>query len=104
MATTSPLVTPTRVVQSIPALPGLPFLGNILECRKDRLGLNDRAQRLGGIARLSMVHIPVYTITDADMAHQVFVTDADAFKKSAGLRFMEPLLGNGLLTSEIDVH
>jgi cytochrome P450 len=105
MATSSsPLVHPGRIVESIPALPGLPVLGNILEFRKDRLGLNDRASRLGGIARLSMVHIPVYTITDADIAHQVLVTDADAFKKSAGLRFMEPLLGNGLLISEFDEH
>lgn len=105
MATSSsPLSNPGRIVESIPALPGLPLLGNILEFRKDRLGLSDRAQRLGGIARLSMAHIPVYTITDADMAHQVFVTDADAFKKSAGLRFMKPLLGEGLLSAEFDVH
>jgi cytochrome P450 len=76
----------------------------MLEFRKDRLGLNDRAQRVGGIVRLSLAHIPVYTITDADLAHQILVADADAFKKSAGLRFMEPLLGNGLLTSEFDVH
>jgi cytochrome P450 len=76
----------------------------MLEFRKDRLGLNDRAQRVGGIVRLSLAHIPVYTITDADLAHQILVADAGAFKKSAGLRFMEPLLGNGLLTSEFDVH
>ena len=105
MATSSsPLVSPGRVVETIPSLPGLPLLGNLLDFRKDRLGLQDRAQRLGGIARMNIVHIPVYTITDADLAHQVLVEEADAFKKSAGLRFMEPLLGQGLLTAEFDMH
>jgi len=105
MATSSsPIVIPSRIVSTIPKLPGLPVLGNMLEFRKDRLALNDRAQRLGPIARLSLVHIPVYSISDADLAHQVLVTEADAFKKSAGLRFMEPLLGKGLLTSEHDDH
>lgn len=105
MATSSsPFVVPSRIVSTIPSLPGLPLLGNMLDFRKDRLALNDRAARLGPITRLSLVHIPVYSITDADLAHQVLVTEASAFKKSAGLRFMEPLLGNGLLTSEHDDH
>ena len=103
-SSSSPFVIPARLVETIPSLPGLPLLGNLLDFRKDRLALQDRAQRLGPIARMSLVHIPVYTITDADLAHQVLVTEADAFKKSAGLKFMEPLLGNGLLTSELDVH
>jgi len=34
----------------------------------------------------------------------VLVDEAASFKKSAGLRFMEPLLGNGLLSAEFDVH
>ena len=103
-ASSSPFVIPRRIVGSIPSLPGLPLLGNLLDFRKDRLGLQDRAQRLGPIVRMALGPIPVYTITDADLAHQVLVTEADAYKKSAGLRFMEPLLGNGLLTSEFDVH
>lgn len=105
MATSSsPFVMPARIVESIPSLPGLPLVGNLLDFRRDRLALQDRAQRLGPIARMAIGPIPVYTITDADVAHQVLVSEADAFKKSAGLRFMEPLLGDGLLTSEADTH
>ena len=103
-ASSSPIVSPPRIATSIPSLPGLPLLGNLLDFRKDRLALQDRAQRLGPIARMSLGPIPIYTITDADLAHQVLVEEADAYKKSAGLRFMEPLLGNGLLTSEFDTH
>ncbi|HLL22786.1 MAG TPA: cytochrome P450 [Kofleriaceae bacterium] len=89
---------------TIPAVAGLPVVGNLLDFRKDRLALQDRAQRTGPIARLLLGHIPIYTVSDADLAHQVFVAQADAFEKSAGLQMMEPLLGRGLLTSEHDVH
>jgi cytochrome P450 len=102
MATT--FVRPAQVASTIPALPGLPLLGNLLDFRKDRLALNDRAMRLGPIVRMALGPIPIYAITDADLAHQVLVTDADAVKKSAGLKFMEPLLGDGLLTAEFDNH
>src|SRR5688572_6370318 len=103
-ASSSPFVVPSRIVPTIPALPGLPFLGNLLDFRKDRLGLQDRAQRLGPIARLSLGPIPVYVISDADIAHAMFVDLAPQMKKSAGLKFMMPLLGDGLLTAEGDVH
>lgn len=105
MATSSsPFVVPSRIVSTIPSLPGLPLLGNMLEFRRDRLGLNDRAQKVGPIVRVSLAHIPVYVITDADLAHAVFVDLAADMKKSAGLKFMMPLLGDGLLTAEGDVH
>lgn len=102
MATT--FARPSQIVATIPAVPGLPLLGNLLDFRKDRLALNDRAQRIGPIVRLALGPIPIYSINDADLAHQVLVEDADAVKKSAGLKFMEPLLGDGLLTAELDNH
>jgi cytochrome P450 len=102
MATT--FVRPAQIPATIPALPGLPLLGNLLEFRKDRLALNDRAMQLGPIVRMALGSIPIYAIADADLAHQVLVTHADAVKKSAGLKFMEPLLGDGLLTAEFDNH
>jgi cytochrome P450 len=82
----------------------LPVIGNLLDFRKDRLAIHDAAAALGPIARFSLVNIPVYSVSDADLAHEVLVTNAAAYTKSAGLQFLMPLLGDGLLTAEGDVH
>src|ERR1051325_6812681 len=91
-------------LSTVPAVPGLPLVGNLLKFRRDRLGLQDDAARTGPIARIQLAHIPVFIVTDADLAHEVLVVQADAFKKSAGLQFLKPMLGDGLLTAEGDVH
>src|SRR2546425_963106 len=97
-------VTASPIAPSVPVLPGLPFLGNLLAFRKDRLALHDTAARLGPITRFQIAHIPVYSVNDADLAHEILVDKAASFKKSAGLHFMDPLLGAGLLTAEGDDH
>jgi cytochrome P450 len=91
-------------VQSVPPVPGLPLVGNLLQFRKDKLALQDSAARVGPIARLQLAHIPLYVLTDADLAHEVLATEAASYQKSAGLQFLRPLLGNGLLTAEGETH
>ena len=98
LASTPPAVT------TVPAVPGLPVIGNLLDFRRDRLALQDRAARIGPIARLSLVHVPVYVVTCADLAHRVLVDDAASYKKSRGLQYLMPLLGEGLLTAEGATH
>jgi cytochrome P450 len=98
------MVTASSPTLSVPAVPGLPLVGNLLQFRRDRLGLQDLAAKTAPIARLQLAHIAIYVVTDADVAHDVLVTDADAFKKSAGLHFLKPLLGDGLLTAEGEPH
>ncbi len=98
--TTSPIVT----APAVPAVPGLPIVGSLLEFRRDRLALHDRAAALGSLARLQIVHIPLYAATCADLAHQVLVAQADGFRKSAGIRYLMPILGDGLLTSDGETH
>ncbi len=92
------------IVPSVPTLPGLPLLGNVLRFRKDRLALHDDAALVGPIVRVQLLHVPVYVLTDADAMHEVLVDNATKFKKTAGIQFLEPLLGNGLLNAEGDVH
>ncbi|MGE5181157.1 MAG: cytochrome P450 [Acidobacteriota bacterium] len=94
----------TTFASAIPVVPGLPLVGNLLKFRRDRLGLQDDAARTGPIARLQLAHIPVYIVTDADLAHEVLVVQAASFAKSAGLQFLRPLLGDGLLTAEGETH
>lgn len=95
---------PASVSPTVPALPGLPLLGNLLEFRRDRLALQDKAARLGPIARVQLAHLPLYFIVDADLAHELLVDHADALVKSAGLQLLMPLLGDGLLTAEGAPH
>ncbi len=98
------LVSPPPAVTTVPALGGLPLIGNLLDFRRDRLALQDRAVKLAPLARVSLVHVPLYVTADADLAHKVLVEDAGSYKKSAGLAFLMPLLGEGLLTSEGPTH
>jgi cytochrome P450 len=105
MATTSSVLrSPAPAVTSIPAVPGLPVLGNLLAFRRDRLALHDEAMRLAPFARLQILNVPVYVVTCADIAHQILVDEAAAFKKSVALQFLVPLLGEGLLTAEGETH
>jgi cytochrome P450 len=97
---TNPLRNAPRAVRSGPAVPGLPLLGNLLEFRRDRLALQDAAAALGPIGRFSIGPFPIYVVTDADLAWQVLVDDDAAYRRSAGLHFLRPMLGDGLLTAE----
>ena len=80
-AATSPFLSPPQVVPSVPALPGLPILGNMLQFRRDRLGIHDRAAEVGPVTRFNILHVPLYSISDADLAHEVLVSQAGVFKK-----------------------
>src|SRR6185503_772505 len=98
-------VTLPRSLESIPGVRGgLPLLGNLFQFWSDRLGLQDLAARTGPIARIQLANLPVYIVTDADLAHEVLVAQAGSMMKSAGLAFLKPLLGEGLLTAEGEPH
>ena len=91
-------------VSSIPAVPGLPLVGNAFQFWRDRLDLQDRAAAVGPIARIMLAKFPIYMVTDADLAHEVLVAQAGCFKKSAAIQFLRPMLGDGLLLAEGDDH
>ncbi len=103
-ANANALFSPPPPVTTVPALGGLPLIGNLLDFRRDRLALQDRATKLAPLARVALIHVPLYVTADADLAHKVLVEDAGSYKKSAGLAFLVPLLGEGLLTSEDPTH
>ena len=103
-STSSSHAVPRYVAEGIPAVPGLPLLGNLLQFRNDQLALHDRAARLGPIARIAMGPFPVYIVTSGDLAHDVLVEHAASYRKSPGLGFLRPLLGDGLLTAEGEPH
>ncbi|HEX3765902.1 MAG TPA: cytochrome P450 [Kofleriaceae bacterium] len=104
MAAQSSILVAPPVVGSIPAVPGLPVVGNLLAFRKDRLALAEQAARLGPIARISFGHVPIYIVTCGELAHEVLVEHAASFRKSLGIQLLRPLLGDGLLTAEGEPH
>lgn len=92
---------------SLPTLRGLPLVGCLPELRRDRLGFLLRAFREGG----DVVRVPalpgryIYVITAPDAARDVLVKEAKAFKKFVALStYSRPVLGDGLVTSEGDLH
>lgn len=95
---------PPPAATSVPVVPGLPVVGNLFAYWRDRLELHERADLTGPIARLRLLHLPLYSVSDAEIAHEVLVAQADAFKKSVGIQYLANLLGEGLLTSEGELH
>jgi cytochrome P450 len=89
-----------------PRVPGLPLLGSLLDFRRDRFSLALRiAREQGDLAQIQLGFFTILMVSSPQGAHELLVEKADAFKKSAGLSiFARPLLGDGLLTSERDVH
>jgi cytochrome P450 len=83
-----------------------PVLGSLLDFRKDRLAFLRRLpEQYGGLAMTRVGFVPLFCVTDRDVAHEALVERADAFIKGYGLSvFAKPLLGEGLLTAEGAMH
>src|SRR3954471_4618793 len=85
---------------------GRPLVGNLFEFRNHRLELQLRVQReCGDLGLMHIGPVPIYAVGSAELAHQILVEHADAFVKSRGLgKIARPMLGDGLLTSEHELH
>jgi cytochrome P450 len=84
---------------------GAPNVGNLLAMARDRLWLMEQAAGVrGGICEISMAGAPIVVVSQPDLAHEVLVTRADSFVKGTSFRFLRPILGDGLLTSEHELH
>jgi cytochrome P450 len=64
----------------------------------------DRAQEHGGTARFRIGPYPFVLVTQAELAHEVYVTHQGSFHKGVAMQRARALLGNGLLTSEEPLH
>lgn len=99
-------MTPLPSTRALPRVPGTFLLGNLADFRDRRIELQHRvAREHGEFVRLRIGFIPLLLASSPELAHAILVENEDAFVKSHGLAvFARPLLGNGLLTSEHDVH
>lgn len=93
--------------RSIPALPKLPLIGNLIEFRRDPITLYGRMQReCGDIAVYHLGKRRVVMLFSPRLIGEVLVDrDYDLFEKSPALRrYLAPLLGRGLLTTDRASH
>ena len=101
MAISRPKTTPAGV----PTLPGRLLIGNLLEFRKNRMHLQERAAKLAPLTRFNLMGLPLFSVSDADIAHEILVSQSEHFVKGESTSaFLKQLLGNGLLTAEGEPH
>ena len=95
----------TRVARRAPG-PRVRFPGELfLRLNTDRLGyLHQVAREYGDLARIDVVRTPLFLATHPDLVKDVLVTNNRLFGRGRGHLRMKLLLGDGLLTTDGDVH
>src|SRR5579872_1495228 len=84
---------------------GVPFVGNVLALARHRLWVMEQAASVrGGICDLPVNGRSLIVVSSPDLVHEVLVARADQFVKGTTYRFLRPVVGDGLLTSEHDQH
>ncbi len=96
--TTTSVLTPPGPRTRLPA-------GSLLAFSRDPLGfLYALAMEHGDVARFRAGPRDVHLLSHPDLIHHVLVADPGSFRKDRGLEMAKALLGEGLLTSEGELH
>jgi cytochrome P450 len=83
------------------SLPARWAVGHLREIRHDMLGFFTRtARECGDVALMRFGPRKVWLISDPALIEEVLVTKNRSFTKHYAFRFLRPVLGDGLLTSE----
>src|SRR5215213_860215 len=97
--------TPTPAPIPIRQVKGLPILGNFPEFANDRLDfLQDVFRECGDIGQFSIGSREIVLMASAELAQDVFITQAAKFEKSPMMQRLKPIIGNGLLSSKNEFH
>ncbi len=88
-----------------PTLKGKPIVGNLREFRRDPLNFLTRiARQHGDVILFYLGPRQIYLVNHPDYIRDVLVTHSRNFIKSRGLQMAKRFLGEGLLTSEGELH
>ncbi|MBN8220351.1 MAG: cytochrome P450 [Spirochaetes bacterium] len=83
----------------------IPIIGSILDLRRDPprffAGL---AAKYGDVVRFTVFGREALLFSDPELIKEVLIAQPKNFRKSRGLQLAKALLGDGLLTSEGDLH
>lgn len=83
----------------------IPLIGSILDLRRDPPGFfAGLAQKYGDVARFTVFGREALLFSDPELIKEVLIGQPKNFRKSRGLQLAKALLGDGLLTSEGDLH
>lgn len=78
---------------------------NLVRFRRDAIGyLRRLTEKYGDVVSFSLVGTTLVLVNQPDLISQILVTDNKNYHKSKGLERAKRLLGEGLLTSEGEVH
>jgi len=99
------MITPImQTVTDPPSSTGKPFVGHLIEFRRDPLTFLDALAKRGDVVRFKMGPQQIYLLNHPDYIRDVLVTNNRNFVKSRGLEMAKKFLGESLLTSEGEFH
>jgi cytochrome P450 len=94
-----------QTVASPPSSLGKPFVGHLLDFRRDPPKLlSHLAREYGDIVHFKLGPQDIYLLNHPDFIRDVLVTNNRNFVKSRGLEMAKKFLGESLLTSEGEFH
>jgi cytochrome P450 len=79
-------------------------LGALRAFRRDPLGLLERAAALGDVVTVPLPRFDAWLLNHPDLARDVLVTGQRDFRKGRATEDIKRVLGEGLLTSEGELH
>ncbi|WP_332628451.1 cytochrome P450 [Halalkalibacter flavus] len=84
---------------------GTLLAGNLIDFRKDPLHfLNDLRLNYERVAKIRFANRQIYMLMSPDLIKEALVTKSASFEKSKAFKEINPLVGEGLLTSEGEFH
>jgi cytochrome P450 len=87
-------------LKSIPRLPGLPIIGNLLDFKNDRLALYQHLyEQMGDIGEYRLFSKSFVLLSNAEYTRQFLIEHHQDFERSPVMLMMKPILGEGLLTT-----
>lgn len=92
--------SPRGACTTPPGPRGLPFLGSLLDVKRDRLGFLEKLQAFGDVVVFRMGPKPIYFVNCPAGVRRVLRDNYRNYRKGVGLTQAKPLIGDGLLTSE----